>query len=61
MKKNTTIKMDDETRRLALREAHRRGLSLSEYIREATRDRVLRDADACKACGRPHGRVRTAA
>ena len=53
-KSPTSIKLSDATRRLIERAALKRGVNLSEFIREAAVEQAVRTMEICRSCGQPH-------
>jgi uncharacterized protein (DUF1778 family) len=50
----TTIKLPAVTRQLVEQAARKRGITLSDYIRDALFEQAAKTLEACSHCGQPH-------
>jgi uncharacterized protein (DUF1778 family) len=50
----TTIKLSKPTRRIIEEAAAKRGVTLSEFIRDAAFELAVRTVETCRNCGQPH-------
>ena len=50
----TTIKLPEVTRRLIEEAARKRGVTMSDFIRDAASEQAARTVEACEHCGQPH-------
>ena len=50
----TTIKLSRPTRRAFEEAARKRGVTLSEFIRQGASELAARTMETCRNCGQPH-------
>ena len=53
----TTIKFPAEMRRVIVEAARKRGVNLSEFVRDAAFELAVKTTGACVHCGQPHQKV----
>ena len=50
----TTIKFPAAMRRVIEEAARRKGVNLSEFVRDAAFEQAARTVEVCRSCGQPH-------
>lgn len=49
-----TVKLSETERHLFEEAAHKRSMTLSDFIRDAASELAARTVETCGSCGRPH-------